>query len=64
MLFRDDERQREVIVINKGSVTGRASEFLVARRQQKPEKNGSKLWEVMLTDLEIHTQGIISQDAG
>lgn len=37
MLFRDDERKREVIV------TGRAPEFLVARRQQKPEKNGSKL---------------------
>ena len=62
MLFRDDERQREVIVINKGSGTGRASELLMARRQQKPEKNGSKLWQEMLNDLELHTQSVKMQD--
>ena len=34
MLFRDDEREREVIVINKGSVTGRAPEFLTKARKE------------------------------
>ena len=38
MLVRDHERKREVIIINKGSVTGKASEFLSVQKTTKARK--------------------------